>query len=84
MSWRRKEHVHRNSRHSARHRDRSNYMPPPAQGAKERTSVVTWKVKAAGSQGNYKLVVRSSRGVAQTRPLIVKEPSESRPGRGRT
>ena len=49
-------------------------VPPLPPGVKDRNSVVTWKVRAAAQQKNYRLEVRSSRGVAQTKPLIVLEP----------
>ncbi|MBI1918820.1 MAG: hypothetical protein HYS12_29365 [Planctomycetes bacterium] len=49
-------------------------VPQPAASAEDRRSVVTWTVRAAGQQKNYKLVVRSSRGVAQTKAVIVLKP----------
>jgi hypothetical protein len=45
--------------------------PPPADGS-SRNSPVTWKVRAGPREGNYKLRVESSTGVAQTQPVRIK------------
>jgi hypothetical protein len=49
-------------------------VPQPAATAEDRRIVITWKVRAADKQKNYKLAVRSSRGVAQSKSLIVLKP----------
>lgn len=57
-------------------------VPPVGAGAATRNSVITWRVTAANRQGNFKLNVKSSRGVAQAKNIIVAKPSETGPDPG--
>ncbi len=54
--------------------ERRRDVPPLPPGATNRNSVVTWKVRAPEQQKKYRLVVRSTRGVAQGKTIVVLEP----------
>jgi hypothetical protein len=47
-------------------------VPPVPPGASRPTSPVTWRIRAAGADGQYELAVRSSQGAAQKQTVRIR------------
>jgi hypothetical protein len=54
--------------------DAKRTVPPLSDPGKTKNSPVTWRLRAPGKTGSYTLKVRSSTGVTQTQPVVIKPP----------